>query len=1305
MTKSRLSSRICRWLLVCTLAPAAYAVQTDLATVPLITSAPQTVLPNLLYILDDSGSMGFSHMPDDTDRFGQNGSGTAMYGYRSAQCNGVYYNPSITYSPPVDSIGTPYANSSFTGAWINGFKTSTGTVNLSTSFQAYSSSSPNDTTAGAGHGLGGTADTSQAAYYYTYSGTQTSQAQKDYTSGTFFNECSSTVGSTPGSSVFTKVTVSATSGPGGTDERQNFANWYSYYRTRMLMMKSSTGLAFKTIGDKYRVGYMSINNNAGSSFINPIPFDADAKLSWYTKLYGATPSNSTPLRGALSTAGRIFANKVSSLYGVTVADPVQYSCQKNFTLLSTDGYWNETATPKQVDGSTDIGNQDSSEPRPFNDGSSTANIYTASITVSGSSNTSVSTITVGGVQILSTATSTSNKSRTVAQRIAANVTLAGYSAVVSGSTVTITAPASAGAISGTPVVVSTAGGMTFTAGAFTGTPVTTAGTSDTLADVAEYYYKTDLRTSALGNQLGRLVTSDGTVTTPDVSTNNVQPGGEDIAAWQHMTTFTLGLGARGRMIYSPSYKTDTTGDYYAVLNGLTASSTVCTWQTAGTVCNWPTPSNNSPENIDDLWHAAVNGRGTYFSATDSATLSSGLNTALQEINALTSDAAAATTSNPNVTAGDNFIFSSSFRSVDWYGDFERRQISVADVTTGTGANAVTVPAGTPAATADWQARPLLDANTSRTIYTRDATNTTTGLRPFLWANLTATEQAYFSTPYISSTASPPLSQFCASGSTCLISATQTAASGSALLSFIRGDRTNEGDVSDLTKYFRKRASVLGDIVNAEAVYVKTPTFSYGDAGYSAYKSTNASRQGMVYVGANDGMLHAFNSDTGVEAWAYVPQTLFPSLYKLADKSYSTQHQYYVDGSPTQADVYFGAAWHTILVGGFNDGGRGFYALDVTDPANPKSLWEVSDASTGYANMGYSYGRPEITKLADGTWVALLTSGYNNVQTGADGQGYLYVVNAGTGALIRSIGTGQGSSAAAVTGVCSTAPCPSGLAQIRAWVDNTTYDNTAQRVYGGDLFGNVWRFDINNNVGASGYDAQLLATLRGASGNVQSVTARPELGLVAGFSVVYVGTGRYLGATDLSDTASQSIYAIKDSQGSTGVGNPRATGTTFVKQTLTDAKCSSAQATAGYCTLNNDIRTGSGLPVNFATGNGWFVDLPATGERATTDPQLALGTLAFTTNVLDASACSVGGKSFINFFDYKTGAPVSTASGMVSVFLGNALATRPVLLRFSDGSVKSLVRMSDGTWQTLPTPTPPSPTGTRRTSWRELVNEQ
>ena len=202
--------------------------------------------------------------------------------------------------------------------------------------------------------------TAQAAFYYTYSGTQTTNTQKNYynTASTFYQECNSAIGSTPGSAVFTKVTVSATSGPGVTDERTNFANWYSYYRTRINMMKTATGLAFKPIGATYRVGFATMNNNGGTDFINLNTFDAAQKLAWYNKLYATSAGSSTPLLGALADIGKMYAHKLSSKNGVTVTDPVQYSCQQNFTILSTDGFWNSQTGDTQLDGSTAVGNQD-----------------------------------------------------------------------------------------------------------------------------------------------------------------------------------------------------------------------------------------------------------------------------------------------------------------------------------------------------------------------------------------------------------------------------------------------------------------------------------------------------------------------------------------------------------------------------------------------------------------------------------------------------------------------------------------------------------------------------------------------------------------------------------------------------------------------------------------------------------------------------------------------------------------------------------------------------------------------------------
>ena len=236
-----------------------------------------------MFILDDSGSMERTHMPDDVEDFGQTSGGTHKYGYVSSQCNGVYYNPNFTYNPPaqVASNGavTYYPNSRFNssgGAWKNGFDTSAGQTDLSSAFQAWTTSTVQNTN------LQGTDDgTGVAAYYYKYTGSQLTLAQKNYfdTNSDFYKECNSTISGTgPGTAVFTKVTVNSSSGPGGTDERQNFANWYSYYRTRMLMMKSSTGLA--SSASATLSGWVhELNNNGGQAFLNISDFNGAQKAA------------------------------------------------------------------------------------------------------------------------------------------------------------------------------------------------------------------------------------------------------------------------------------------------------------------------------------------------------------------------------------------------------------------------------------------------------------------------------------------------------------------------------------------------------------------------------------------------------------------------------------------------------------------------------------------------------------------------------------------------------------------------------------------------------------------------------------------------------------------------------------------------------------------------------------------------------------------------------------------------------------------------------------------------------------------
>jgi type IV pilus assembly protein PilY1 len=1265
LCRQRALAMLLSMLLACVTGPAK-AAKTDLATAPLETSTATLVKPNILFILDDSGSMDRTYLPDwatssDLSNYltvssgcsGKNASSTCETATTKAaklmansRINGLYYDPAITYTPPKAYNGSSYTamSSANTSAWTavpdDGFKVqATGSTNLAGKTLTFYTFVPGEFCTAPNLRTCATQTAASSTYPYpaylrwcttaTLTSCQASRIETAPANGSAYlyprypGALTSTQTTVPGSVVATTLSAGTSSYayPGSTrrastrtdcvsttttcsydEEMSNVANWWAYYQTRMQMMKSAMSLALSDLGDSYRMGYMSINNNTGSDFLDMAELGTASggqKAKLYAKLFAAKPNSSTPLRTALSTAGRYVAGQLSTVNGVSAGDPMQYACQRNYTLLSTDGYWNENATPVQVNGSTPIGDQDGSESRPYLDGNATAN---------------------------------------------------------------------------------------------------------TLADVAAYYYKTDLRSASFGNTINR---STGT----DVSSNSFSNG------QQRMITYTVGLGASGYMLYDSGYASATSGDYHDVLMGTTTSASTlangtCIWQSTG-ACNWPVPASNTQTAIDDLWHAAINGRGTYYSAANVSDLRSGLDDFVTSVNAETSNSATATVSTPNLSASSsNHIWASSFCSAKWFGELARYSIDAA-----TGALASTPDWSESGAGSDCVdasstlvTTPLLDKLTwsNRKLYTYNASASPT-LINFAWDSLSASMQAHFKVAALGS-----LTQMCASGSTCLPSTAQvdsstagttTGAGGVNLVNFLRGDRSNEG--SSNTKYYLARTHVLGDIVNSQAVYVQQPTFRYADDGYSTFKAAQATRTGMVYVGANDGMLHAFNADTGAEAWAYIPSMLLPKLYQLADKKYASRHVNLVDGPLTRADAFFDGSWHTILVGGLGEGGRGYFALDITNPASPAVLWEfTSDTSANAAytrdeDLGNSDGQPVVTKLSDGTWVVALSSGYNNVSPGS-GHGIVWLLDAATGKVLHKLDTGAGSSSAAVAG-CSTAPCPSGLARLSAWVQGSS-DNTAARLYGGDLLGNVWRFDLGALTATGGSASiQLLATLADPDGVRQPVSTTPELGYANGRVVVYVGTGRYLGVSDVSSTQTQSIYALRDpltgnSTTSALYNNPRTSACSasvktncFVQQVATD--------TSGVRTVSSSVSEA----VDLSTMSGWFMDLPQVGERINTDPALTQGTLVYVSNVpTTSSACTTGGSSYINYVDYQTGLAVSNATEAGKLLSSTALASAAALVNTTSSGTKGVVTLSDGKRTTIGIPTSSASTGTRRLSWRELI---
>ena len=329
----------------------------------------------------------------------------------------------------------------------------------------------------------------------------------------------------------------------------------------------------------------------------------------------------------------------------------------------------------------------------------------------------------------------------------------------------------------------------------------------------------------------------------------------------------------------------------------------------------------------------------------------------------------------------------------------------------------------------------------------------------------------------------------------------------------------------------------------------------------------------------------------------------------------------------------------------------------------------------------------ISKLTDGTWVVFVTSGYNN----DDGGGYLYALNAVTGKIIFRMATGVGSTGS-----------PSGLNHINNWVDNTLADNTTQRMYGVDIIGNVWRFDTANNVGTNGLqDTWLIGTAKdtAATPAPQPITTRPELAEVSGSPYVFFATGRLLGTTDLTNTQKQSIYGVKDTMGEPvdASNNPVAVYTdlrgSLKPETITQVGSGSTATRTVAC---------SGSTTQCASSNGWVVDLPESGERVNVDMKLQLGTVVVASNVPDTDACSIGGHSWLNFFNYATGTAVAnSAGGSVGQFLSASLAVGLNIIRLPSGKTVVITTTSDAKQTTIGAPFDvPAPTG-KRISWREI----
>lgn len=532
--------------------------------------------------------------------------------------------------------------------------------------------------------------------------------------------------------------------------------------------------------------------------------------------------------------------------------------------------------------------------------------------------------------------------------------------------------------------------------------------------------------------------------------------------------------------------------------------------------------------------------------------------------------------------------------------------------------------------------------------------------------------------------------------------------------YLRGDRAQERVNGGA---YRTRAYRLGDIVGAKVNPVGPPNDRYYDAtnpGYSSFKRTYANRKTVVYVGANDGMMHAFDgtlptdanndgvddpcSTCGSELFAYVPSFVYgdaatASTNGLAALGNPTtfSHRFLVDGRPLHFDIDFRRTvgstavapdWRTIVIGGLGKGGKGYYAIDVTDPTSwtnetavaGKVLWEFTDP-----RMGFSYGSPIVVKTAKYGWTVIFTSGYNN----ADGRGYFFFVNPRTGALLETVATTEGGTLT-----------PLNMAHATAFVPDYT-DFTADAVYAGDLQGNVWRVDLTQT-GAYAAPTKIATLSRG--GIAQPVTTRPLVEIEANTNrrYVFVGTGRLLADSDITSNAPQSFYAIVD-----GLGTP---GLFFTPASLPTGK----MFPLSRADLNANTSLLTGIGATPTSGLGWYHDLPVDntsniGWRVTVTPTANAGVLAFAANLPSGDACNPSGVGRIygvSFAEGKTVLETSDNDTTPISFQNVGQVITDLAFQRVNGRLRLIAGDASGTVGKVPAALSNS-AGTRRINWRSV----
>jgi type IV pilus assembly protein PilY1 len=760
------------------------------------------------------------------------------------------------------------------------------------------------------------------------------------------------------------------------------------------------------------------------------------------------------------------------------------------------------------------------------------------------------------------------------------------------------------------------------------------GTPDTLADTAMDYYKTNLNPALPAGQ----------VPTPGCP-NPARPE-LDCQANLHMNFYAVNLGLRGDL-YDP-----------------TANPPIDPYQNPP---QWPDAATlevDNPNSLprsrqDDLWHATINGRGKLLSAQRPTEIRDKLGEIIRDVASKSGSASSVATTSAYLSS-DTLVFLAKFDSSDWSGDLVAQDVS---------GNVVWETPGSEPGQMKVSGSSYGYRQDHVFSFNPEGCSGSKGIA-FEWNCLSDSQKSLLNQNYD------------AEGEDAADSL------GADRVEYLKGDTSKEtrngGAFRDRYNAAKQIERLFGDFVDSTPVFVGTEDFGYsllpGDEGssYDPFLSGKQTRTKMLYLGSNDGLLHALNAtnstDGGREVFGYVPNSVYKYLYRLTAPDYAAdtrRHKYYVDGPPWVGDAYLSGSWKSILIGTTGAGGQGVFALDVTHPDGfgaSNVLWEFANpdplaADPPNHDLGYTLSTPTLVRTNDDShpWVALVANGPDS----KNGHAVLFVLDLGTGDVLRKFDTqAGGNSVMSKNGLSS----PIAI--------DTNQDRKADLAYAGDLTGNLWKFDLTAEHSsewkiAFGTEASpeplFTACAEGdcsADGNRQPITDKPQVGRSKDAQscadlpglMVYFGTGKYFENGDnivSNNPRTESFYGIRDDGAAVSRAN-------LVAQTI------DGEEAVGLYT----VRVTSNNPVEYANGNqGWYLDLKLgnnpQGERSVSDSVLHDGRITFTTFTPAQASCAFGGSGWIMELDALTGGALTVNPGTRQVY-GSCSGNSPLFDLNGDG---------------------------------------